>query len=142
MQRTQQSVEEYLASLPEPAAKEVRQLHEEIMKEMSGLTPEIWEGVFWGGSQQRIIGYGTITQSRSDKRTVEWFMVGLSAQKNYLSVYISAVEDGQYVTKKYGAGVGKVTVGSSSISFKKLADISVPALMELVKKAFIQLPAA
>lgn len=141
MKKTERTVNQYLDSLDESAGAEVRVLHEKIVQHMPGVTPKLWEGVFWGGSQQSIIGYGDMTFTRSDKTTVEWFMVGLSMQKNYISVYISATEDGRYVVKKYGNRLGKAKIGSSSISFKTIADIKLDELLKLVDMAQKQLKA-
>lgn len=139
MKITERTVENYLDSLDEPARTDLVSLHEQIQIHMPGVTPKLWEGVFWGGSKQAIIGYGDLTYTRSDKKSVEWFMVGLTLQKNYISVYIIATEDGQYVVKKYGDLLGKAKLGSSSVSFKKLADINIDELLKLVNKAYVQL---
>jgi hypothetical protein len=101
--------------------------------------PVLWEGTFWGGTEQAIIGYGdyTITLSRGQKS--EWFMVGLAAQKNYISIYVNAVEDGQYVAEKYRSELGKVKVGKSSISFKHLDDLDTDTLQKVLSIARGQL---
>ena len=98
----------------------------------------LWRGIFWGGSEQAIIGYGDWTYRRPGKSDVDWFMVGLAQQKNAISVYIMAVEDGQYAVKKYAdtfaSGTGaKPKVGSSVVSFKRLSDVDLDALMRVVR---------
>ena len=98
----------------------------------------LWRGIFWGGSEQAIIGYGDWTFRRPGKPDVKWFMVGLAQQKNAISVYIMAVEDGQYAVKKYAdtfaSGTGaKPKVGSSVVSFKRLSDIDLDALLRVVR---------
>lgn len=106
-----------------------------ISETMAGLPKTLFEGKFWGGSDQEIIGYGTYTYRRSDKREVEWFVIGLALQKSYISVYISAVEGREYVAEKYGREVGKVKVGKSSISFTSLDHIDLDKLLAIVAKA-------
>jgi hypothetical protein len=133
--KTQRAIDEFIDSLPEVAQADIRTLHTEIAAVMDGLPMQLFEGTFWGGSEQHIIGYGTYSYQRSDGKQVEWFVVGLAQQKNYISVYLSAVEDGQYVSEKYGKDLGKVKVGKSSISFGSVADIDVARLKELVTKA-------
>ena len=98
----------------------------------------LWRGIFWGGSEQAIIGYGDWTYRRPGKPDVNWFMVGLAQQKNAISVYIMAVEDGQYAVKKYAdtfaSGTGaKPKVGSSVVSFKRLSDLDLEALLRVVR---------
>lgn len=104
-------------------------------KVMGGLDRVLFEGTFWGGSEQEIIGYGAGDYTRPNGTTVDWFMVGLALQKNYISVYINAVEDRQYLSEKYGTGIGKVKVGKSSLSFQGVEDIDVDKLTHLVAKA-------
>ena len=102
---------------------------------MDGLDRVLFEGTFWGGSEQEIIGYGAGDYTRPNGTTVDWFMVGLALQKNYISVYINAVEDRQYLSEKYGKDLGKVKVGKASLSFKGVTDIDLDKLTELVAKA-------
>jgi hypothetical protein len=59
-------------------------------------------------------------------------MVGLAIQKNYISIYVNAVEDGQYVSEKYRSKLGKVKAGKSSISFKHLDDLDLDTLQKVV----------
>ena len=95
----------------------------------------MWEGVFWGGSEQQIIGYGNYSYQRSDKTQVEWFIVGLTRQKNYFSVYVNAVEGKTYLAELYGPQLGKVKIGKSSISFRNRADINLDVLREMIEHA-------
>jgi hypothetical protein len=95
----------------------------------------LWEGVFWGGTEQSIIGYGTIEQPRPRSRTVEWFLLGLARQKNYLSLYVNAVEDGAYLARAYGKRLGRTRVGSASISFASADDFDLEVLREMAAHA-------
>lgn len=135
MEKTTRDVDEFIASLPDDVRDDIRVLDEAIATAMTGHERVLYEGTFWGGSEQEIIGYGAIESPRSDGSTVEWFVVGLAVQKNHLSVYISAVEDGQYLSEKYGHELGKVKVGKSSLGFKRADDIEVGSLVKLVERA-------
>lgn len=106
-----------------------------ISRTMTGLSRVLWEGVFWGGGEQRIIGYGDYTSKRSRGDDVEWFIVGLAAQKNYISVYVNAVEGDRYVAETFADKIGKAKVGKSSISFKHVDDIDLDTLLHLVSIA-------
>ena len=66
---------------------------------------------------------------------VEWFVVGLAAQKNYTSVYVNAAKDGRYLLRHYEKRLGKAKVGSASVSFGNLDDVDFDVLMELVEEA-------
>lgn len=135
MQRSDTPPDDHLASLPDAVRDDMTRLDAAISRVMHGLDRVVWEGKFWGGSEQRIIGYGDYRYTARDRSEVDWFIVGLAAQKNHLSVYVSAVEDGAYLTRRYADRLGKVKVGSSAISFKRLADVDLDVLLELVARS-------
>lgn len=132
MKPTDTKIKSYIASIDEKFRDDVETLHKEISKHMPSVKPKLWEGLFWAGSEQKIIGYGEISYTRSDKKHVEWFMVGLTAQKNYISVYINGTDEKQYLVKKHGKKLGKAKLGSSSVSFKSIEDIKLDELLKLV----------
>ncbi len=135
MKLVDSSPDDYIAS-QEPDIQEVlNEIHTRIKKALPRQDCCMWEGIFWGGSEQRIIGYGNYTYLRSDKTQVEWFIIGLTRQKNYFSVYVNAVDDGQYLTERYGPRLGKVKTGKSSITFRHLADVNLDVLSEMVEHA-------
>jgi hypothetical protein len=113
-----------------------------ITAALPGASRVLWQGVFWGGTEQSIIGYGTIEQPRPKGRTVEWFLVGLARQKHYLSLYVNAAEDGAYLSKTYGPRLGTCKVGSASISFDAADAIDLQVLDELVRHAGRLMPHA
>ena len=135
MERVASSPDDYIASqLPD-----IRAVLEELHALISAALPDrdccMWEGVFWGGSEQQIIGYGNYSYTRTDKTEVEWFVVGLTRQKNYFSVYVNAVEDRQYLAELYGPRLGKAKIGKSSISFRNRADVDLDVLREMIEHA-------
>lgn len=135
MERTDRDIDEFLASLPDESRPDMIALDQTISSAMAELPKVLFEGTFWGGSEQEIIGYGAGDYTRPNGTKVDWFIVGLALQKNYISVYINAVEDRQYLSEKYGKDLGKVKVGKSSISFSGVDDIDLEKLSELVTKA-------
>lgn len=66
---------------------------------------------------------------------VEWFVVGLATQKDYISMYVNAVHEGAYLLSQYEGKLGKVKTGSASISFRSLDEVAFPSLMDLVRRA-------
>ena len=135
MKQVESSPDDYIAS----QASDIRTVLEEFHTLIRAALPDrdccMWEGVFWGGSEQRIIGYGNYSYQRSDKTQVEWFIVGLTRQKNYFSVYVNAVEGKAYLAELYGPRLGKVKIGKSSISFRNRADINLDVLREMIEHA-------
>ncbi len=82
MEKTNRDIGGYLESLPDHAQQDMKALDVAISETMAGLPKTLFEGKLWGGSDQEIIGYGTYTYRRSDKRQVEWFVIGLALQKS------------------------------------------------------------
>lgn len=135
MEKTDRDVDAFLAALPDDVRVDMQALDEAISGVMAGLPRALYEGALWGGSEQEIIGYGTYSYRRSDKRIVEWFLIGLAQQKRYLSVYVNAVEGREYLAEKYGGDLGKVKLGKSSISFTSLDDVDLEKLVALMARA-------
>jgi hypothetical protein len=135
MERTDTSPDEFIATLPEGVRQEMAALDELLRQIFAGHERVMWEGKMWGGTDQRIIGYGDLQQPRPNGEKVDWFMVGLAPQKNYISLYVSAVDDGQYLVKRYAERLGKVKVGSANVTFKRLADVDRTTLQEMFSRA-------
>ncbi len=135
MERSDTHPDDFLAALPDDVKPDLVQLDAAISRVMSGTPRVLWAGKFWGGSEQRIIGYGEYRYTDSRGKSGEWFVVGLAAQKNYITVFVNAVEDGKHLAEAYADRLGKAKIGRSSISFKRLSDIDLDALTELVTRA-------
>ena len=135
MQRSPTSPDEFLASLPDAVCDDLAVLDAQLSRVFDGHERVLWEGTMWGGTDQRIIGYGGFRQVNRSGDAVDWFVVGLAAQKAHLSLYVSATEDGQYLVKRYADRLGRVRVGSANVSFRRLADLDLPAVLEMAERA-------
>jgi hypothetical protein len=135
MNKTKKDISAHIVSLPDEFRQAVNYLDKMISDIMIGHSRVLLEGTLWGGTRQEIIGYGDYTINLSRGKKSEWFMVGLAIQKNYISIYVNAVEDGQYVAEKYRSQLGKVKIGKSSISFKHLDDLDIDTLQKIVSIA-------
>ena len=122
----------FISSLPDERRADLETVDAVLRKVMSGHSRVLWGGKFWGGGEQSIIGYGDHTYQRSDKKTVEWFIVGLAPQKNYNSIYVNATDDEGYMIQRYADRLGKVKVRSAAITFKKADDLDLAVLEEVV----------
>ena len=132
MEKTAIDPTEYLQSLESDFKTDLIKLDNTISKIMIGQSRVLWQGIFWSGSEQNIIGYGEMSYNNSSGKNVEWFGIGLAEQKNYISLYVNAVDGNQYLAQKYKGKLGKVKVGKSSVSFKTLDDIDLNALEEFL----------
>jgi hypothetical protein len=135
MDRSTTTPDEHIASLPDGVREDIATLDSRISQVMAGQERVLWEGVFWGGSQQRIIGYGSYRYKGRSGAEGEWFVVGLAAQKNYLSLYVSGAEGGTSLAKLYAPRIGKVKAGSANLQFRRAADLDLDVLKEMVAKA-------
>ena len=142
MERTDTDVDGFLAAEEGPRGDDLRALDGIIREELAGLERVLWEGVMWGGTEQRIVGYGGISQPRPRGASVEWFLVGLAEQQRHLSVYVNAAEDGEYLVKRRAGGLGRVQVGSAAVTFDSLADLDETAFRALLRRARELMPDA
>lgn len=136
MERSQQTPDDYLATLDGQVGADMAALDKLIIEAMPSASRTLWTGVFWGGTDQAIIGYGDLLQPRPKGPDVEWFVVGLARQKRHYSLYVNAVEDGAYLLHKYQDRLGKVKVGSANLSFTSLAAIDQHELSEMLRHAY------
>lgn len=121
-----ESPEEYIAMIPEPRKEEVKKLHELIQKTVPSLKPHILSGM---------IGYGTYHYRYASGREGDWALILLASQKNYISVYVCALNGEKYLAEAYKDKFPKASIGKSCIRFKKLEDIDLSILTELIQKA-------
>jgi len=135
MERTTKSVDGFLDTLEGKRGEDIRQLDELIREQLPRAERHLYEGKFWGGSDQQIVGYGILDYQNKSGDDVEWFLVGLAAQKDHISMYVNAVEDGQYLLAQYKERLGKAKSGSASISFTSLDGLDLAALGELLSRA-------
>jgi hypothetical protein len=134
MQRTDTPIEEFLESLPDGVREDMTAL-DAALAPVFGAERVLWEGPMWGGTEQRIIGYGRFIQHNRDGSDVEWFIVGLAAQKAHLSLYVNAVEDGRYLVGQWAERLGKVKVGSANVTFKRMSDVDLAQVVALAERA-------
>jgi len=135
MQRTDRPVEEHIVSLPTDVRADMARLDAEISLVMADHQRVLWEGKFWGGTDQNIIGYGVYSYQGRSGASGEWFVVGLAAQKSYITVYGVAPSDYTDEAKAIRDRLGKAKIGRNTVSFKRLSDIDLPTLLKLVDRA-------
>lgn len=85
-----------------------------------------------------MLGYGKFEYTDYKKQKGEWPIIALASQKNYVSLYVCAihpVEKDKYIAEVYNKELGKVSVGKSCIRFKKLDDLNLETVKEVLKVA-------
>jgi hypothetical protein len=92
-----------------------------LMQEVTGEKP-----VMWGSS---IIGFGNYHYKYKSGREGDWFVVGFSPRKQNLTLYITGGFD-QY--DNLLSKLGKYKTGKACLYIKKIEDVDLDALKELV----------
>jgi uncharacterized protein YdhG (YjbR/CyaY superfamily) len=120
------TVKEYIAAAPAERKEIILFLHGFIQKAAPKLKPHL---------AYNMLGYGSFAYKNYKKEIIEWPIVALANQKNYMSVYVCAIVEGQYIAEKFAKELGKVSVGRSCIRFKKLEDVNLTVLRKIIKEA-------
>ena len=120
------SVKEYFDMLPQERRKPMEFLDKFIKRTAPSLTSNF---------VYNMPGYGTFKYKNYKKDILNWPVIALASQKNYISLYICALDKGKYIAEKYKKDLGKVSVGKSCIRFKKLQDLNLKTLAKVIKLA-------
>ncbi len=120
------TVKEYLGGVGEDRRKDIKTLHTLIQKTSAKFKPWL---------AYNMIGYGVFKYSNYKKEIIDWPLVALAAQKNYISLYVCAVDTKGYIAEQHKGGLGKVSVGKSCIRFKRLEDVNITGLKKVLALA-------
>jgi hypothetical protein len=120
------TIKEYMDALPDERRELMESLDKFIKKTVPSLKP------FFA---YNMLGYGKFQYKNNKKETLDWPVVSLASQKNYISLYVCAVDNGEYIAEKNAKELGKVSVGKSCIRFKNITDLNLDALAKVLKSA-------
>lgn len=118
--------EQYIAELDEPRRGEIQRLHDLIRV----AAPELESS-----AGDRTIGYGPYHYRYASGREGDTHLISLASNKNYISVYVLCVTDGEYLAARYAQRLPKASIGKSCVRFRRTSDIDLTALAELVAEA-------
>ena len=133
---TEEQIEEYISSQPEPKRTDLRSLHSIVLKVVPDCQLWFLDGKNTEGKtvSNPNIGYGTYTMLYADGNSREFYRVGLSANKTGISVYIMGITEKTYLAKTYGEQLGKASVTGYCIKFKALKDINIGVLESAIRE--------
>lgn len=123
---TASSVETYIAAVPPERKAIIKFLHEFIQKSAPSLKPHF---------ASNMLGYGSFPYRNYKNEIISWPTIALANQKNYISLYVCSLDDVQYIAEKYKDKLGKVSVGKSCIRFKKIEDLDLKILKQIIQFA-------
>ncbi len=123
---TGKSVKQFLNAVTDKQRREDCYTVLNLMKEITGEEPTLW-----GDS---IVGFGRYHYTYKSGREGDWFLTGFSPRKQNLTLYIMAgFDDYDDLMNK----LGKYKTGKSCLYVKKLQDIDLPILKQLIKQSVV-----
>ncbi len=123
---TEQPVSEFIDSFLDPQKRQEYWTIHDIMQDVSG-SP----GQMWGTS---IVGFGKYAQTSSDGKTNDWPLIGFSPRKQALTLYLFVQELPQAAPLL--ANLGKHSVSKACLYIKRLSDVDLPTLTDLIKVSY------
>jgi hypothetical protein len=123
-QKNDASVEAFLNSVPDEKKRQDSFALLDLMREITRDEPALW-----GNS---IVGFGSYHYRYASGRENDWFQVGFSPRKQNLTLYIMS---GFSAYDALLAKLGKHKTGKSCLYIKRLADVEIDVLRELVKQS-------
>jgi hypothetical protein len=134
----QEQIKEHITSHPEPKRGEMQHLHDLILGVDPGCKLWFLDGKNSDGKvvSNPDIGYGSRDHKYADGTIREFYQIGLSANKNGISVYILGIEDKKYLAQTYGVKIGKASLSGYCIKFKSLKAIDVGVLEAAIRSGF------
>ena len=120
--RNDTSVEAFIEGIENEKKRQDSRNILELMQQVTGHAPKMW-----GDS---IIGFGSYHYKYASGREGDWFLTGFSPRKQNLTLYIMSGFD-QYDTLL--EKLGKYSTGKSCLYIKKLEDVNLDVLRELVR---------
>lgn len=123
-QPTENDVEEFLNAIDDKHKREDSFKILDIMKNITGEEPKMW------GSS--IIGFGQYHYQYESGREGDWFLTGFSPRKQNFSLYIMAGFDNY---DDLMSRMGKYKTGKSCLYIKRLEQIDLDILKELIKES-------
>lgn len=122
--------EDFIAGVADATRREDALIVLELMKRVTGLKP-----VMWGPS---LVGFGSYHFRYESGREGDFFLIGFSPRKAELVLYIMP---GFAAYEALLARLGKYKTGKSCLYVKKLADIDMSVLEELMRQSFAHMKA-
>ena len=123
-QITDDSVQDFLASIEDDQKREDCYRMLDIMQEVTGCEPKMWG--------KNIVGLGSYHYVYSSGQEGDWMLTGFSPRKSYLSVYLMSGMVGKNMTENLNK-LGKHKMGKSCLNINKLSDVDEEILRQLIK---------
>lgn len=122
--KNEASVEDFLNGISDEQKREDSKKISALMQKITGEEPKMW-----GDS---IVGFGTYHYKYESGREGDWMRIGFSPRKANLTLYIM---DGFEKYDELMSNLGKYKTGKSCLYIKRLSEIDLKILNELIKES-------
>ena len=123
-QKTNASVEDYLAQVPEAELRKDCRTLVRLMRAATGEPPRMWGAA--------LVGFGDYHYVYDSGREGDWFLVGFAPRKQNLSIYLLSGFEGREALLER---LGPHSTGKGCLYVKRLADVHLPTLEQLIADA-------
>ncbi len=117
-------VEAFLAAIEDEGRRDDCRAILTLMRDITGCEPKMWG--------KSIVGFGSYHYKYDSGREGDWFVTGFSPRKQALTLYIMS---GFSRHDELLSKLGKHTTGKSCLYVKKLDDVDVEVLGELIERS-------
>jgi hypothetical protein len=124
---TRRSVEAYLDAIEDASRRQDCRQLAKLMVRVTGCQP-----VMWGTS---IVGFDSYHYKYASGREGDWCVVGFSSRKGDISIYLMSGFEG---LESLLAALGRHKLGKACLYVRRLADIDMPVLEQLVAASAAQ----
>lgn len=121
---TGEDVTHYLQALSDEKKRQDCFTLIEIMRQATGKEPKIWRG--------GMVGFGDVHYKYASGHEGDTGIIGFAPRKQNLTIYLLSGFDGQ---EQVLARLGKHKIGKGCLYIKRLEDIDMPALRELIQNS-------
>jgi hypothetical protein len=87
------------------------------------------------GMRFKMIGYGRFQYLARFGKSVDWPVIGVALQKNYISVYLSVAKNGVPLVRSYSGKLGELRSGGNNFSFERYEELVTPVVASLFAEA-------
>jgi hypothetical protein len=121
---TDQSVATFLAAIPDPETRKACATLARVMTKVTKAAPKMWG--------TGIVGFGTCHYLYESGREGDWMLTGFSPRASNITVYVMTGFEGEKALLRQ---LGKYRTGKSCLYFKRLGDIDLAVLEQLLARS-------
>lgn len=135
VQSNAKNVEEYLEELDEEKRNVISKVRDVVLENL----PEGYKETMNWGMISYEVPLSTYSDTYNDKPLM---FAGLAAQKNHYSLYLTPVYQSEalkrWLLKQFEEENKKIDMGKSCLRFKKIDDLPIKAVGQLIKRITVQ----